>query len=94
MNKKASWILVILVMSLSFIATTGCRSKVKQSGFLTDYPTFEKGPRGGADLLYLKQGVDFGTYDKIMMDQVEFYFSEDSKYKGMNADTLSKLSEA
>jgi hypothetical protein len=25
---------------------------------------------------------------------VEFYFSEDSKYKGINADTISKLSDA
>jgi hypothetical protein len=94
MNKKVSWILVIIVMSLSFIATTGCRSKVKQSGFLTDYPTLEKGPRGGADLVYLKQGVDFGTYDKIMMDQVVFYFSKDSNYKGINSDELNKLSDA
>ena len=72
----------------------GCRSKVKQSGFLEDYPTLEKGPRGGVDLRYLKEGVDFKKYDKIMMDQVVFYFSKDSQYKGMNSDELNQLSEA
>jgi hypothetical protein len=83
-----------VLISFSLITTIGCRAKVKQSGFLADYPQLVKGPSGGADLVYFKEGVDFKSYDKIMMDQVEFYFSEDSKYKGMNADTLSKLSEA
>jgi hypothetical protein len=94
MSKKVSFVMVIIVMCFSFIVTTGCRSKVKQSGFLTDYPTFEKGPSGGVNLRYLKQGVDFSNYDKIMMDQVVFYFSKDSKYKGMNSDELNQLSEA
>ncbi len=94
MNKRACCSMVVVLMSFSLIITIGCRSKVKQSGFLADYPQLEKGPSGGADLVYFKEGVDFKSYDKIMMDQVEFYFSEDSKYKGMNADTLSKLSEA
>jgi hypothetical protein len=94
MNKRVCCSMLVVLISFSLITTIGCRAKVKQSGFLADYPQLEKGPRGGVDLVYLKQGVDFGTYDKIMMDQVEFYFSEDSKYKGMNADTLNKLSEA
>ena len=94
MNKRVCCSMLVVLMSFSLITTIGCRSKVKQSGFLTDYPQFKKGPSGGADLVYFKEGVDFKSYDKIMMDQVEFYFSEDSKYKGINADTLSKLSDA
>ena len=94
MNKRVCCSMLVVLMSFSLITTIGCRSKVKQSGFLTDYPQFEKGPSGGADLVYFKEGVDFKSYDKIMMDQVEFYFSEDSKHKGMNADTINKLSDA
>ena len=94
MNKRVCCIMLVVLMSFSLIITIGCRSKVKQSGFLTDYPQFEKGPSGGADLVYFKEGVDFKSYDKIMMDQVVFYFSKDSKHKGMNADTLNKLSDA
>jgi hypothetical protein len=86
--------MLVVLISFSSIITIGCRSKVKQSGFLTDYPQFEKGPSGGVDLVYFKEGVDFKSYDKIMMDQVVFYFSKDSKHKGMNADTLNKLSDA
>jgi len=94
MNKRVCCIILVVLISFSSIITIGCRSKVKQSGFLTDYPQFEKGPSGGVDLVYFKEGVDFKSYDKIMMDQVEFYFSEDSKHKGINADTINKLSDA
>ena len=94
MNKKVCWAIIIVFISFSLIASMGCRSKVKQSGFLDDYPKFEKGPSGGVDLRYLKEGVDFKKYDKIMMDQVVFYFSKDSQYKGMNSDELNQLSEA
>jgi len=94
MNKRVCSSMLVVLMSFSLIITIGCRSKVKQSGFLTDYPQLEKGSSGGVDLVYLKQGVDFGTYDKIMMDQVVFYFSKDSKHKGVNADTLNELSDA
>ena len=94
MNKKVSWAIIVVFISFSLITSTGCRSKVKQSGFLTDYPAFEKGPKGGAELVYFSEGVDFSTYDKIMMDHVVFYFSKDSDYKGINSDELNKLSEA
>jgi hypothetical protein len=94
MNKKVSWAIIVVFISFSLIASMGCRSKVKQSGFLDDYPKFEKGPSGGVDLRYLKEGVDFKKYDKIMMDQVVFYFSKDSQYKGINSDELNQLSEA
>ena len=94
MNKKTSCAIIVFFISFSLIASMGCRSKVKQSGFLTDYPEFEKGPKGGAELVYFSEGVDFSTYDKIMMDHVVFYFSKDSAYKGINSDELNKLSEA
>ena len=94
MNKRAYCILSVVLMSFFLITTIGCRSKVKQSGFLTDYPEFKKGRSGGVDLVYVKEGVDFKSYDKIMMDQVKFYFKEDSEYKGLDAETLKELSDA
>lgn len=94
MNKRACCIMLVVLMSFFLITTIGCRSKVKQSGFLADYPKFEEGPSGGVDLVYYKEGVDFKSYDKIMMDQVQFFFGEKSEYKGMDAETLKELSEA
>ena len=92
--KTAIRIILIVMIGCTLTMATGCASKVKHSGFLQDYPKFEKGPSGGADQVYFKEGVDFKKYDKIMMDQVVFYFSKDSKHKGMSADTINKLSDA
>ena len=92
--KTAIRIILVVMIGCTLTMNTGCASKVKTSGFLQDYPEFEKGPSGGADQVYFKKGVDFKKYDKIMMEQVVFYFSKDSKYKGMSADTINKLSDA
>lgn len=91
---KTARIILIAMIGCALTMSTGCASKVKQSGFLEDYPSFEKGPRGGVDQVYFKEGVDFKKYDKILMDQVVFYFSEDSKYKGINPEEINKLSDA
>jgi hypothetical protein len=92
--KNALRIVLVMVMSYTLILATGCAPKIKYSGFLQDYPEFEKGKKGGVRLVYLKKGVDFKAYDKVMVDHVVFYFSKDSKYKGINSDELSKLADA
>ena len=87
---------IIFVLGISFVLamTTGCATKkAVYSGFLENYPYFEQGPKGGADLVYLKKDVDFSSYDKVMMDHVVFYFSEDAKYKGIHADELKELAD-
>jgi hypothetical protein len=73
----------------------GCAGQqIKTSGFLEKYPKFNEGPKGGADFVYMKEGVFFGAYDKIMMDHVVFYFLDDSKYKGIHPDELKELGDA
>jgi hypothetical protein len=73
----------------------GCAAQqVKTSGFLEKYPKFNEGPKGGGDFVYMKEGVLFGAYDKIMMDHVVFYFLDNSKYKGIHPDELKELAVA
>ena len=48
-------ILLIIINSTAF-----SKDKITYSGFLDNYPEFQKGPKGGADWVYnlaLKQGV-------------------------------------
>ena len=76
----------------------GCASyqggkQAVRSGFLEDYPPFEKG-REGVDQVWLKPDVDWKAYDKLMLDEVVFFFSDQSEYKGLTADELKELSEA
>ena len=86
----------VLIACFAILMTAGCASKeVKQgySGFLMNYPMFEPGPEGGVNLVYFKDGVDFKKYNKIMMDHVVFYLSDEAKDKGIEADTLKELSD-
>ncbi len=87
---------IVLVMMIGFalMMNTGCSTTTKGSGFLSTYSGFKPGPRGGADWVYLKENVDFKSYDKIMMDHVVFYFRDDVKYKGIHADELKELADA
>jgi hypothetical protein len=88
-------IIFILAISIVLTMTFGCATqKTARSGFLESYPAFEPGPKGGADFVYLKKDVDFTSYDKVMMDHVVFYFSEDAKYKGIHADEMKELADS
>jgi len=87
-------IIFVLAISIVLAMAAGCATqKTARSGFLENYPVFEPGPKGGVDSVYLKKNVDFTSYDKVMMDHVAFYFSEDAKYKGIHADELKELAD-
>jgi hypothetical protein len=85
----------IFLIGFAVSMTMGCAGQqIKTSGFLEKYPKFNEGPKGGADFVYMKEGVFFGAYDKIMMDHVVFYFHDNSKYKGIHPDELKELGDA
>ncbi len=91
---KVSRKVVGLIIASSMIMTLGaCAKQVRYSGFLSSYSGLEKGPKEGADLVYIKLVVDFKKYKKIMMDQVVFYFSKDSEYKGIQPEEMKELAD-
>lgn len=83
----------LFVASLMVTSIAACAKQVRYSGFLSSYSGLEKGPKGGADLVYAKEGVFFKKYKKIMMDQVVFYFSEDSEDKGIQPEEMKALAD-
>ncbi len=42
---------------------------------------------------WVKPGVDFSRYDKVMLDSVVFFFADDSEYKGMDPHELKELAD-
>lgn len=91
-QKQWAWILAIIWL------LAGCAShqgsiEAERSGFLKHYPAFEEG-REGVDQVWLKPDVDWKPYNKIMLDEVEFFFNDQSAYKGLTADELKQLSDA
>jgi putative nucleotidyltransferase with HDIG domain len=55
--------------------------------------SLEPGPPGGARMRWLKPGVDFSKYRRLMLDPVVFFFAPDSEYKGMDPQELKCLAD-
>ena len=66
----------------------------QKTGFLGEYAkNLAPGPEGGAKMRWLKPGVDFAKYNKVMLDSVIFFFDDDSEYKGIDANELKELAD-
>jgi hypothetical protein len=87
--------LIGLFFSLIFFVFAGCAStKPHYSGFLDTYPEFQPGAEGGVDFVYLKDGVDFKKYNKVMLDNIIFFTDPGAQFKGVEADELKKLEDS
>ena len=64
--------LVLLVMSGGCALTRETRS-VEKSGFLGDYSDLREGGTGEAQLVYIKPGVRWAAYDKIVIEPVTLW---------------------
>jgi putative nucleotidyltransferase with HDIG domain len=51
------------------------------------------GPPGGARMRWLRAGVDFAKYKRLMIDRVVFFFAPDSAYKGMDPQEVKELAD-
>ncbi|KJS29136.1 MAG: hypothetical protein VR64_21560 [Desulfatitalea sp. BRH_c12] len=88
-------VMMAIIIGVTMAAFMGCAttpSKKGNSGFLGAYPQFEKG-KEGIDQRYVKQGVNFKNYKKIMMDEVVFFFKNEADYKGIQPSEISALGE-
>jgi putative nucleotidyltransferase with HDIG domain len=54
----------------------------------------EPGPPGGAKMRWIKPGIDFARYTRLMIDRLMFFFAPDSAYKGMDPEDLKELSDS
>ena len=93
--KKLFHTVSIAIISLCLaIGCAGQKLAVKEhSGFLGDYSKLQAGPEGGVDQRYIKEGVNFKQYNKIMLDQVRFYFKNDAADKGIDAAEMKELAD-
>lgn len=92
MKHKSIFLLVVIIMVAS-LAAPGKAEEQKFSGFLMDYKDLTPGPEGGAKMRFIKPGVDFKKYKKVMLDSVVFFFDESVGYKGIEPATLNELAE-
>ena len=72
--------ILIVSLCLACAATKGARDPRKaEAGFLGDYSMLEENPGPGARLRYLREGVDWKRYDKMLVDPVQFWKASDVK---------------
>lgn len=86
-------LLVIIAVSMVLTGIALAEDKVKYSGFLEDYPTFEPDADQKGAMVYRKPGVDLKSYTKIMIDPIEIWVAADSKYKGIKPDDVKILAD-
>jgi hypothetical protein len=90
MTMKKALVILAGLMLLAGCATTN----VSQSGFLGDYyKNLAPGPKDGAKMRWLKPGVDFGKYNKVMVDSVVFALANDSENKTIDPEVMKDLQE-
>jgi hypothetical protein len=66
---------------------------VKMSGFLGDYAQLKPGGDDRAALVYMKPGVNFKQYDKLMFERVMVLFSDNADYRVIDPTTLKELAD-
>lgn len=93
-----------LLLILGIMMTASCArypldrsdstEKMEKSGFLGSYEGLKPGPKGGADWVYFKEGVNFSKYNNVIFDEVTFFLKDNAKYKGIKPDDIKELTEA
>ena len=80
------------IVSMVACSATGMKN-VDQSGFLKDYSQLQEGIEGQAALTYIKPGVDFKSYDKMMFERVSVYLSPKSESYEIDPTILKELTD-
>jgi hypothetical protein len=92
-SHKTSVVLFVALMILIFAAVSTV-SAGGGSGFMENYPAFEADKDQKGSKVYRKEGVSLKAYTKIMIDPIEVWYADDSKYKGISPDDLKIITDA
>lgn len=94
MKNNNMWFGVLLISALLLGGcAAGGMKTVEQSGFLGDYSQLTPGGDDRAALLFVKPGVDFRSYDKIMFERVVVMLSNDAESRQIDPALLKELTD-
>lgn len=92
--KRSAQITLAAAVIFALIISAGYGAEPGYSGFLgDDYKYLQPGPEGGAKMRWLKPGVDFSKYKKLMIDSVVFYLADESDYKGIDPVFMKEMAD-
>jgi hypothetical protein len=95
MNRSIRLVMITALSMAVALSASSCASVQKPSGFLDGYYKNMTPAPGLEDnwMSWVKPGVDFKKYDKLMLDGVVFYLSPDSQDKGIDPDIMKDLAD-
>ena len=87
---------ICVVIAGMMVLASCTTSAPTNTGFLGEYyRNLTPAPKGGlAKLRWIKPGVDFTKYKKVMVDYVVFALAEDSEYKAISGNEMKELGDA
>ena len=94
--KKITTNILVMIIGLCLITSAGwaAEEEMPKSGFLQNYSLLtHKDPMKAVNWLYVKEKVSYDIYNKIILDDVVFFLSEDADYKGFEAQELADLGD-
>lgn len=78
-------IATVLVISIAGCADATRDPHVDYSGFLGDYSNLMEGDATQAERRYLQPGVDWGSYDRVLLDPVTLWRGNKSRQDGVSS---------
>jgi hypothetical protein len=75
----------VLAISIAGCADTARDRNVDYSGFLGDYSNLVKGDGKQAERRYLRPHVDWGAYDRVLLDPVMLWRGDESRHDGVSS---------
>ncbi len=84
---------VAVVPSTESAVTAPTFGNYRAQGFLTDYSKINQHKDDSDGYGYIDPAVDFGKYDKLLVDRIKIFFKADSEYKGIDPDELKVLTD-
>lgn len=85
---------MVFVFAASLMSCASTPAKRSGPGFLGNYAQqLQPGPDGGAKMRWLKPGVNFAKYDKVILEHIVFFLDDTSEYKGIDVSEMNALAE-
>ena len=85
MIRATALVATVLAISIVGCADTTRDSKVHYSGFLGEYSSLVKGDDKQAERRYLRPDVDWGSYDRVLLDPVMLWRGDKSRRDGVSS---------
>ena len=94
MKTLSIFTIVLTIIFASSIPNAAETEEMPRSGFLSTYDGLKQSDEYMVEWLFFDEKANFNSYDKIILDYVQFFVKEDSDYKGLQANEMQELAEA